>query len=242
MTETDWLNSTDPQPMLSWLQSENKASSRKLRLFACACARRIWQLGPDKGIPKEPNEGLRKGEIGHLPDDEQSRQAIYMAERFVEGLSDNMEMGQCFYYMQDTYLAAEDGDPAVANKILSACSTVVEDTWQAAEWAAKTAVEAVTKTKKAQGAAEEKQAQAIMLREIMGNPFRRSTIQKKWLTPTVLRVAKGIYRKRAFYRMPQLADVLELIGCKNKILLEHCREQKEHAFGCWVLDSIMGKK
>jgi hypothetical protein len=40
MTEAEWLGCSDPNKMLCYL--DDKASSRKLRLFACACVRMVW--------------------------------------------------------------------------------------------------------------------------------------------------------------------------------------------------------
>jgi hypothetical protein len=46
VTEQEWNECTDRLPMLSFLRG--KASDRKLRLFACACCRRIGQHLPDQ--------------------------------------------------------------------------------------------------------------------------------------------------------------------------------------------------
>jgi len=40
VTEKEWLACTDPTTMLEFLGG--KAGDRKLRLFACACVRRVW--------------------------------------------------------------------------------------------------------------------------------------------------------------------------------------------------------
>ena len=50
MKETQWLESTDPMPMLKFLGPSDKSvpRHRKWRLFACACCRRIWHLLPDE--------------------------------------------------------------------------------------------------------------------------------------------------------------------------------------------------
>jgi hypothetical protein len=62
MTEVEWLYCTDPKPMLEFLP--RKVSSRKLRLFACACWRRVQSLLSEEG-----------------------RRAIDVAERYADGLA-----------------------------------------------------------------------------------------------------------------------------------------------------------
>jgi hypothetical protein len=63
MTENEWHLAAEPQTMLEFLQSSGRPSERKLRLFAVACSRRIWDLIDDLG-----------------------RAAVEMAENYADGL------------------------------------------------------------------------------------------------------------------------------------------------------------
>ncbi len=61
MTDGDWLSSADPDAMLRFVR--DRVTDNDLRKFACACCRRIW----------------------HLLMDVRSRQALEVAERFIDG-------------------------------------------------------------------------------------------------------------------------------------------------------------
>jgi hypothetical protein len=81
-----------------------------------------------------------------------------------------------------------------------------------------------------------------LFRDIFGNPFHQLTFNPSWLTSTVLALANGIYQEKAFDRMPILADALQDAGCDNEDVLNHCRQPGEHVRGCWVIDSVTGRK
>jgi hypothetical protein len=46
MTDPEWRSCSDPTPMLAFVREAGIASQRKLRLFLCACCRRIWDWTP----------------------------------------------------------------------------------------------------------------------------------------------------------------------------------------------------
>src|SRR5579872_5034396 len=66
MTEYDWVACETPEPMLDFLSET--ASERQLRLFACGCVRRVWQLLIDV----------------------RSRAAVHAAERYAD--NDNLHI------------------------------------------------------------------------------------------------------------------------------------------------------
>jgi hypothetical protein len=82
---------------------------------------------------------------------------------------------------------------------------------------------------------------AVLARELFPNPFGSLVWNPEWSTSTARELAAHIYTSREFAVMPILADALQDAGCENKHVLNHCRVEKTHARGCWVLDAILGK-
>jgi len=85
-------------------------------------------------------------------------------------------------------------------------------------------------------------AQAELVREVVGNPFRPVAFDPRWRTEDVLGLARGIYEDRAFDRLPLLADALMDAGCDQEEILAHCRSEGPHIRGCWVVDLALGKE
>ncbi|MBM3979647.1 MAG: hypothetical protein FJ304_05075 [Planctomycetes bacterium] len=87
------------------------------------------------------------------------------------------------------------------------------------------------------------EAFAVLVREIVGNPFRPITFNPDWRSSDVMLLASGIYAERAFDRMPILADALQDAGCDSDDILHHLRDTiAPHVRGCWALDLVLGKE
>jgi hypothetical protein len=231
MTEDQWLRCADPQPMLEFLRG--KASDRKLRLFECACCRRIWHLLPPY-----------------------HRRTVEVAKRFADRLATKEELIQSFQITADTprdhegdfdpAAEGEDYDPYVVPWPSQATTAAafppgLWDEQDASYWAAELA--AWTHPKHLY--TEERKAQARLLRDVFGNPFRPVRLNAAWLAwrhGSVPKLAQAVYDGRAFDRLPVLADALEEAGCDDAEVLTHLRAPGEHARGCWVVDLTLGRK
>jgi hypothetical protein len=84
-------------------------------------------------------------------------------------------------------------------------------------------------------------APAVIYRDLVPNPFHPLTWNPDWFTSTVRDLARVLYESREFSAMPILADALQDAGCDDNSILTHCRGNRPHARGCWVLDAILGK-
>jgi hypothetical protein len=70
-----------------------------------------------------------------------------------------------------------------------------------------------------------------------------------WRDGTVGRFALAAYDDRSLpegtldtARLASLADALEEAGCTDADMLAHCRGERPHVRGCWVVDLVLGKE
>jgi hypothetical protein len=84
----------------------------------------------------------------------------------------------------------------------------------------------------------ERQAQADLVREVFGNPFRPVVVQPAWRTEKVLALARAA-DAGAFATLPELADALTAVGCTNADLLGHLRGPGPHVHGCWAIGLLL---
>lgn len=87
----------------------------------------------------------------------------------------------------------------------------------------------------------EQKAQAALVREVFGNPFRPVAFDPAWRTDTVLALARQMYTSEDFSAAPILADALQDAGCGADALLNHLRDARAtHVRGCWAPDLVLG--
>ena len=223
MLEADWLACTDPQDMLAFLQAN--ASARKLRLLACACCRRIWNL---------------LGEDG--------RHAVEVSERYADGLAGADDLQAASARAQ---AAAVSGGPTPNIPALAARAALAAaqgDARKATRWvrrAARAAARELLRGQRRQAAQlirrADRYAQCGLLRDLFGNPFRAADLTPACRHPNVVAEAEFIYRTDQFHKLPGLGYLLERTGCPEGAILTHCYGRVEHARGCWVVDLILGK-
>jgi hypothetical protein len=238
MTEEEWLAYAEPDTMLWHLLG--KMSHRKLRLFACACCRRLWDMLPVA-----------------------CRQGIEVAERFADSLATDEDCQTAFDRVEavqtaDTQQRGQRRQPNALSRALSA----VYDACSPRAMTIRTALSSARAATYAVGAAagvaapaedyehtydgarlQEALEQARLVRELFGNPFKPVTMLQEWRTDTVLALGRQIYESRDFSAMPILADAMQDAGSEHTDILDHCRDPNQvHVRGCWVVDLVLGKE
>jgi hypothetical protein len=255
MTETEWLQSDDPAAMLAAVVDRtlsgrerltNRVSDRKLRLFACACCRGVWD---------QLTNAL-------------SREAVLVAERFADNPSGEQGMecrracyaaddgiGHCVRSLHRESEIAADNASFYARQIhgqapvqAALLREIVGNPWRPV-----------------------KIGTVIVLAGDMSTAALESGASEEWrpphwLTREVVGIAAAIYDRRSFDELPILADALTEAGCEDEAILLHLRGMEQvpitpevtertgsqartmlvplrgpHVRGCWALDLILGQ-
>ena len=237
MTQDEWLASEDPAAMLRFVAQT--AGERRLRLFGCACCRRIWEVMQDERsrAAVESAEAHAEGEISW----EQLRAVYKPAERAYY---------DAYHRIAGRATNAYDSTPSAlgerASAVEAACICAMKHAGTAAG-AHRLAACAVARNWRAQPCPVERKAQAGLLRDVLGDGVMRRAFDPAWRSRDVMELAQAAYGCRnepsgelELTRLGVLADALEDVGC-DAVILAHLRSAGPHVRGCWAVDLILGK-
>jgi hypothetical protein len=250
MTAREWDTDQRPEQLLWAVQG--RPSYRKLRLLACACCRRLWDV---------------------LASDA-DRARVASTEQYADGLISESEYLAAFPTDPDSrdYLPAR---PDVQAKYFLALALHTlgwpdaeqekwdideitgeqfPEPWDPGEYAQNQIRNLLARLALAvnwgvrdgkvdlESRRREESAQAELIRDVLGNPFRPIAFSPEWRTDTAMALAQQMYESHEFSAMPILADALQDAGCNNDEILDHCRNTNQpHARGCWVNDLVLGR-
>ncbi|VTT96388.1 Uncharacterized protein OS=Sorangium cellulosum (strain So ce56) GN=sce5710 PE=4 SV=1 [Gemmataceae bacterium] len=111
------------------------------------------------------------------------------------------------------------------------------DRWQAAS-----AHASATRQKRQEATAAASAALCDVYRDVVEYPFQRVAFDPAWRTSTAVAMAKGFVETGDFSAMPILADALQDAGCDDPEVLGHCRSDRPHYRGCWVVERVLARR
>jgi hypothetical protein len=217
MTEAEWSTHSHPDRMLESLPVT--PSQRRLRLFGCAVCCRVPEV---------------MAEV-------RCRKVVESSEQFADELIPESELNSCLVAVME---ASHDARMHADHEAMFRANCVAYVSMSPLPMhRVISAIRGAFLPQSAKGARRERAAQANLLRDIFGNPFRPVTFSPSWRTDTALSLARQMYDARDFSTMPILADALQDAGCDSEDILGHCRDASAtHVRGCWVVDLVLGKE
>jgi hypothetical protein len=289
MSEAKWLRNNSPESMVhtvyaSWGVSSTRGESynpERLRFFACACIRRVWDLldddhrqalilleqhasAPTAGGPARIRQAYRAA----------SKKLAQQWRRLWQTTWDDGNILRAFSTGKLPWNEGPSGaetDPGASMEIAARCFAA-SAVWKAAGNKPSTAALACTHSGRAAScrhaaeqarhpgrpapqisyrhsyySPEEAAVQCDLLRDIFGNPFRPTVLDRSWLTATVTSLARGAIQDRLdtgdldSAHLAVLADALEEEGggSVNRDVLDHLRAPGPHVLGCWPLNLLL---
>ena len=222
MTEVEWDDCGNPMSMLRFLRGDfggGEVHARKVRLFLCACSRRLLRDNPHPRIQR----------------------AVETAERFSDGLASDEEMEQVYFDLRadlPEYTNSRGLLPAFRLAEAASSRNAVARLEARMDWLVREGAFGAS--------AAGDRASADVLRDLFGPlPFRSLKLARAmlgWEHGTVRALAQGIYDEGRWGEMPVLADALEDAGCREEEFLRHSRCAQAHYKGCWVVDALLEKR
>jgi hypothetical protein len=218
MTESEWRECREPQPMLAFLRNAGKLSERKARLFAVACCRRVWCLLDQIGTA-----------------------AVEVAERYADGITSAEELRRTenlAWWGADGLVYDEDCIRAAG---WAAHAAVVGDAMNAANLVAESAGPE-------EKVVVQSVLLRDLFGPLPFRPVAIDPSLLEWKDKTIVKLARAAYQQRSLpdgrldnSRLAVLGDALEEADCRDQELLEHLRGQQDHWRGCWVLDLVLNQ-
>jgi hypothetical protein len=211
MTRVEWSTTKDIGQLLAF--AVEHAGERKVRLFACACCRRIW----------------------HLLTDPESRLAVEGAEAFADGLISAEERQQVWDAVFALVRNRERWSTGNRFAAWAASRALHKNLQQSVACAWEQAIEAIRVAEGAVAAENERTKQIVLLHHIAGDMVRVQNAVDDF-PQEVVEHAKSLYEGGDNANALRTA----LLRCGDSELAEHFTE-REHPKGCWALDRILGK-
>jgi hypothetical protein len=208
MDEMTWLNATTER---TWMLEHVRATTswRQLRLFGCACVRRVWPLLP---VP--------------------ARQVIEDVEQALDWQHSLLAVTALVEQAAET-LATVDLSRAVR-----AARCVVDPEPRTAVHAATHALAAMPRDAWRDELAAQCELVRCLFGNPY-RPSHLDPAWRDYGGGAVRNLARVIRHEGRVADLPILADALEDAGCTDEQLLGHCRHPGPHARGCWAVNLIL---
>jgi hypothetical protein len=247
VTEAEWRAATDPESMLVFLRG--KISDRKLRLFACASARRAHQRLP--AWVKQFDERILR--------------SLEVVERFADGFATEQALAEAAAAAEAACQDAEnrsralsdsfsEREPQTDDERLSIMTSVVGSPESIGRGVACSSAEQAAwytmHMSRVFSGPTPQAADCDLFRCICHwppSPARKFNAElRAWQCGTARELARAAYENRRLpegtldpARLSLLADALEDAGCTDAALLGHLRGPGPHVRGCWALDLVL---
>lgn len=234
MTEAEWLAGTDSVPLVEyWGEPYPERKARLLMLACCLLRKRYFA----HAVVREAVKALERHYADPLAQDRSFEGQNYCTlhtrlERYID-----QSPTRGYHLALGVWTAIEP--PSIAEKR------------RLAPFGINHCLQMASCDERGRTLTAVRAAQADLVREVVGNPFRPVAFSPSWRTDTTVALARQMYESREFSAMPILADALQDAGCDNPDILSHCRDEKAgggssaqggHVRGCWVVDLVLGKE